>query len=1238
MMKILYNNNIYECQKGTVLTFTIDMGETSVGIPIAKRLWITDTAKDYADYKLQCKWEKDGSENIILAGLNNECDENESHTPYLVELMCGENDVVDIDNELVWSIDDESSSSFQALNVVLTTSIEDIGTTHQRTLIIYRTNSNEIIAKITFIGETISEDMDIASMSSLQGLHISPEDMYVFYEADPYEPVFSSELLNRKRKEYLLCVDRLKDKIGTEAGLKDVIKYFGYDDMCIGTIWKVTNTDSPYYNNYNIKYVDNDGNSNSLDTNELHYKQINRCVLVYKIVKTLDVEFDKLPQTAQVNSYGIDGNSVKLARLREVMNEQFMPAAIPIREILGECDVYYIAKTIHKATDNLMEFDYAEHNIRLTIAKEDIYEYRKSRYYMLAARLFSNSFIDKVQRAENDCKPDSYTGCLLYRIKRVQTIYQLLKNAEASKGDDVVILRGDNIDGCVGLRAYIYNKTSSNQTSTKIICGDDSYTPYYYDASSNEYKPLTSANPIDIAEYGTLVQSNAKRKVYELRVKATGLTNDNIKDVFKLYEGEDYTIHDVPDTTIPYFTYLLVTPKEKGQENFVADTYSCIHSEAIVLMSYIYEATECLADKLHSDAIESPDYQWVIWQELADGIALPKDRDNDDRYNDDENVLNKAFIDRYCGRVVVSLSSQDAFHYAWNDIHSWWDHTSRYSNGEFKDGMTWVNHASINKIEWNITLHNDPNIKYTYINERGDVSKSIPFEGDYDIYGVPVTAAIYVYHAGSYDVEAIIYDNFGHIDRLYRENAFNVHPSHCYLNGIAQNVIDIDNNNEINISKERGEDYVNRFCNAFLYGPMRYNREFDNTNGLLFKLPYFPKIVTTDTQYYLYPFTIKDAVESNKLYDNDESNPFSLPNLIPSQPTALILPLESTSSYETPGINISKIKLWNTGKVWGDGLENGKVPDISIVITKGSDLYKYNLAKLKDESRYDDEQIIEDLESLPFFSNYKWQVTFMPHTYHSKDVDDIYYPILMGVAKSLSKDMDVDDIYFAPTPYTEHMDIKKESSPIEYDLSFVPHLYDAVIKNSYNEEDTLSNMTYASIIEEIKNRKNENGERWYVYSMTRVSTNINTTIPKIQGEVYGAFIGMPNYGSWNYIAGGYMKLKKYSWACLSIDNNNIPAKHNIVWDIEYKSILKDSANPQSIIDVSWNSILSDDSFELLNNVTRDEYNQGKYRKNDFPIAYFPYMFINAGTYRVKCTFKDINGDMYETPYVIIDIE
>lgn len=1146
-MKILFNNNIYECNTDSALLLTVDMGSTSVGLPIANRIWVTDT-KDIT-HEIEGKWEVDGSENIILSEIvDDDCwhDHAESsiHGPRFVDIVSSDDDRLSISGDLEMKGED-GVNLFQPINIVLSTSIDDIGTTHQRTLVIYGKGTNIVYAKITVIGETISEDMDIAAMAELQGYRINPEDNFVFYEVDPAEPVFSAELLNRKRKEYLLCIDRLHDKIGSRDGLRDVIKFFGYDDMFIGTMWKVSNVDSPYYKGFSIRYTDANGKQNTLDTDDIHYKQINRSILVYKIVKTLDVPFDKLPHTAEVNSYGIDGNSVKLARLREVMNDQFMPAAIPVREILGECDVYYAVKCINQACDNLTEYKYSEHNIRLSIAKEDIYEFRLSRYYALAKKLFGQDIIDKVISSAHDCMPNTFAGCMLYRLKRIYTIYEFLKDRAEVDKPDIVVWKGAKADG-----------------------------------------------------------------------------SDTI--------------------SVPYFIYMLTTPKVEGEENFIADTYSGIHSEAITLMMFIFESFEYLTNKLHLDAVEFPDYLWVIWEETAENIPSPVEKE--DAY---DSGIEDTFVDRYCGCVNLSLSSQDAFHYKWNDIHSWWDHTARFEGGEFKDGMTWANFASITKITWTLTNAENANYKYTYICEKGDSTKSIPHEvdgvADYDIYGVPVSASIYVYHTGTYHVEAIIEDLFGHKDRLFVENAVHVHRSSCYLTGIAQNVVraantlvedEIEADEHVAMDKMYPtysisevtdvKDAINKFCNAFLYGPMRYNRVFSNTNGLLaMKLPYFPKIVTHQSHYYLYPFTIGNAIDAHTKYsykdekDADNSRPFSLPNLIPSQPTAIILPMDieqpipSDIDSEGPAIKLKKIKLGNTGEM---------VDADCIVVIKGTELHKYVLASTTDK-------VIEDLESLPFFSDYKWQVTYMPGS--DKDC------ILMGVAKEITSDTDIDDVYFTNQNYTEYVDIVKPSSPLEYEIEYNGDTYNVTFMNDKGDSESMQNITYPRVMAFISQKYIDTDEKWYVHDIQKAST-VNSGVPRVPGGMfYDAFIGVPHYGTWNFISGGYVKLKQYSWVVVSIDNNNIPAKHDIIWDIERRNVLDNPNSIDSPVNIRWVSIFNDDEFYELNKVHRETQSE---EHVDFPQAYLPYMFSTKGQYRIRCKFKDINGDIYEPPFVVVDIE
>ena len=161
---------------------------------------------------------------------------------------------------------------------------------------------------------------------------------------------------------------------------------------------------------------------------------------------------------------------------------------------------------------------------------------------------------------------------------------------------------------------------------------------------------------------------------------------------------------------------------------------------------------------------------------------------------------------------------------------------------------------------------------------------------------------------------------------------------------------------------------------------------------------------------------------------------------------------------------------------------------------------------------------------------------------------------------------------------------------------------------------------------------------YFIHKVEKIESINTNTVPHIQGLIYNAFIGMPHFGTWNFIAGGYTKLKKYSWAVVSIDNNNIPGKHNIVWDIEYRHVLKDPKIKASPISIVWSSVLSDESFQLINQISREDYRLGVYNKLNFPSAYLPYMFTKTGQYRITCSFMDLNGDKYSTRPVVIDIE
>jgi len=226
------------------------------------------------------------------------------------------------------------------------------------------------IAELKFYGEGVTEDERFGVWARNFGIKFNKEDANILKEYDIKEAYPDWTQLNQARKSLLVNKEQVYPYIGTYKGLNNFINLLGYKDVLgIKEYWTNINTKSPYYNKQFMvditDYLD-DGkidNMNILDKNKniKHGKQFRKteCLaLVYQFNKATDVyDDDGIPEVVETTDFTVDEIFYKLNRLRDKVENEFLPINVKIKDIIGEF-IYFQKITIKFWPDDSRIFDY----------------------------------------------------------------------------------------------------------------------------------------------------------------------------------------------------------------------------------------------------------------------------------------------------------------------------------------------------------------------------------------------------------------------------------------------------------------------------------------------------------------------------------------------------------------------------------------------------------------------------------------------------------------------------------------------------------------------------------------------------------------------------------------------------------------------------------------------------------------------------------------------------------------
>ena len=259
---------------------------------------------------------------------------------------------------LLGSSEDIERDDLLEVHIAFVASEKSPETTYKRTLIISYENGSvkHNIAKISFFAETEEEDERLKVWNENLGYNLKPEDTIIFKHSDIHEYMTDFKILNEKRKELMLEGQNIYPYIGSYKAILNAIKFFGYDNLNIVEYWRNINGYDGDYDKIYRTYVYSIKDRRSLTTkrrpislNTKNFQKLNNISLAYNINHPNEVGgkiYDEYGLPNVVEDFDKDKRDdfrltieealVKLFALKKKLNDEFMPGATIISDIIGE--------------------------------------------------------------------------------------------------------------------------------------------------------------------------------------------------------------------------------------------------------------------------------------------------------------------------------------------------------------------------------------------------------------------------------------------------------------------------------------------------------------------------------------------------------------------------------------------------------------------------------------------------------------------------------------------------------------------------------------------------------------------------------------------------------------------------------------------------------------------------------------------------------------------------------------
>ena len=301
--------------------------------------------------KMLFKWIGDDVPNFFLYDVLKDEDTN---SPYINQLNSIEFSESFLDVKIPYQ-----------LNIAFSPNEEKI---YERYLNFFHIENNVriLVLKIKLYGEGLGEDERFKLRLENFGIKFNKTDSLCLKDYDINEVYPDWEDVNQFRKQLILNKEEIFPYVGTYYGLKNFVDILGYKDVLdVKEYYKNVDVNSEYFGKHTLVSISDmldDGkidNINILDSNRNikfnnTFNKTGFLALAYEFTKMSGrYDADGIPIIEDTTDFTPSEMYYKLHKVKDILQKQFLPVNVQIKDIIGEW-TYVVAFKTYTWTDNLI--------------------------------------------------------------------------------------------------------------------------------------------------------------------------------------------------------------------------------------------------------------------------------------------------------------------------------------------------------------------------------------------------------------------------------------------------------------------------------------------------------------------------------------------------------------------------------------------------------------------------------------------------------------------------------------------------------------------------------------------------------------------------------------------------------------------------------------------------------------------------------------------------------------------